>query len=468
VSGVAQRLGRSASWWLAVIAVLVVVSVAGALTHPLATVAAVLGASVLVSSLRWPLATALAFIVTGPLFLSSFPAGPMTLDNLAVLYGTAVATAWLLTRRWQVTPVAAWPASLALAAAVAAAANGGAGLPGTVRFFSLATLALVLANADREVRRRTVAWTEAAVTLGALVLLAQPFTGYPEAFDTHSEGVGQRFGGLFGHPNFAAYTISLVLLYQVYARRYPAPRVASSAILLLALLMTGSRAALLVFVVLLLPAAWMRSRRFFALLTPALLALPFVGTMIITRLQSISQTGGISGNNASGWRLDQWQDALAATRGHEFFGIGWGQTASVLTDELGAHSSYVEIWLELGRVGTMIAAVGLVVLVWSTRRSLVARILLAYAAITGVSDPVLVYPSCLTVLLVLLCRVIHSAEPAQAPAVHPGATTQTLPGPRPPLRRSEPSDTAPRAVAPTGPRGAVLPPPPAQVPVRRP
>ncbi len=428
MTGGAVRADRTTWGWAATGALLVVGSVVGVLIHPLATGAAAAGSAILAASLRWPLPTALAFVVAGPLFLSGFPVGPVTLDNVAVLYGTALAAGWLLTRRWRMTPVAAWPASLALAAALAAAANGGAGLPGTVRFASLAVMALVLAAADPELRRRTVVWTEVAVTTGAVVLLAQPFTGYPEPFGTNSEGVGERFGGLFGHPNFAAYTISLVLLHQVYSRRWPAPRVASSAILLLALLLTGSRAALLVFVVLLLPAVWLHARRFFALLAPALFALPFVGTTIITRLESIGRTGGLSGQNASGWRLEQWKDALAATRGHEFFGIGWGQTASVLTDELGAHSTYVEIWLELGRVGTVIAAVGLAALVWSARRFHLARMLLAYAAITGISDPVLLYPSCLTVLLVLLCGVVHSDVVSPAAAPDPAATAARPPG----------------------------------------
>jgi O-antigen ligase len=435
VSGNHQHLDRTAPWWPVLSGILVVLSVAGALTRPLATGAAVGAVAVVAASMRWPLPTALAFMVAGPLFLSGFPVGPVTLDNVAVLYGTALAAGWLLARRWRWAPVATWPASLALAAALAAAANGGAGLPGTVRFVSLTVLALVLASAEPEVRRRAIAWTEVAVTVGALTLLAQPFTGYPESFDTNAEGVGERFGGLFGHPNFAAYTISLVLLYQVYARRYPPLRVASSAILLLALLLTGSRAALLVLVLLLVPALWVRSRRFFALLAPALLALPFVGTTIITRLQSISQTGGLSGQNASGWRLEQWKDALAATRGHEYFGIGWGQTANVLTDELGAHSTYVEIWLELGRIGTVIAAVGLIALAWATRRSPLARTVLGYAAVTGVSDPVLLYPSCLTVLIVLLTCVIMSDEDAEAPLDDPADEPADEGSPRPGLPR---------------------------------
>ena len=455
------------AWWLPVVgSVLVVVSVAGALTQPLPTGAAGVGAVVLAASLRWPLPTALVFVVAGPLFLSGFPVGPVTLDNVAVLYGTALAAGWLLTRRWRMTRIAAWPASLALAATVAAAANGGAGLPGTVRFVSLTVLALVLAAADPQTRGRAVVWTEVAVTVGAVVLLAQPFTGYPEPFDTNSEGVGERFGGLFGHPNFAAYTISLVLLHQVYARRYPAPRVASSAVLLLALLLTGSRAALLVLLVLLLPAVWMRSRRFFALLMPALLALPFVGTTIITRLTSIAATGGLSGQNASGWRLEQWKDALAATRGHEWFGIGWGQTASVLTDELGAHSTYVEIWLELGRIGTVIAAVGLAALVWSTRRSHPARILLAYAAVTGISDPVLVYPSCLTVLLVLLTDATSTEE--VPPARDPAAADDPSSAPRRPVRPAGPGGPAARRVPRTVPGAAETPPAPAAAPAPAP
>jgi hypothetical protein len=414
-----------------------VAAVAGAVLAPLATGAAVLGLAVLGATARWPRETALAAMIGGPLYLSGYAAGPVTLDNVAVLYGAAVGTGWLLARRRVGTPLAAWPVALALAVTLAAAVNGGAGLPGTVRFLSLAVLALVLVNSTPAARSRTVAWVEVAVTVGALVLIAQPLTGYPEAFGT-AEGVGQRFGGLFGHPNFAAYTISLVLLYQVYATRFSAPRIGSTAILLLALLLTGSRAALLVFLLLLLPAVWLRARRFLGLLLPAVVALPFVGTTVLTRLESISETGGLSGQNASGWRLGQWQDALEATRGHELLGIGWGQTAAVMGDELGAHSTYVQLWLEVGRIGTLVAAVGLAVLLLSARSSRTALVLLTYAVVSSVSDPVLLYPSCLTALLVLLARLLPRedgaprTEPAPDAVPHPRSGTAVPSAPRRP------------------------------------
>ncbi|CAA9259849.1 MAG: hypothetical protein AVDCRST_MAG52-2568 [uncultured Blastococcus sp.] len=393
------------SWWLAPPAVVVVLLVTGILTHPVLTGAALAGGVLLTSSIRWPRATGLGFMVAGPLFLSGFAVGPMTLDNITVLYGAAVLGGWLLTGHRRGTPLAAWPIAVALGAGVAALANGGAGAPGIARFLSLAVLALVLANSGPAVRRRTAGWMEVAVTVGAVVLVAQPFTGFPDAFGT-AEGVGQRFGGLFGHPNFAAYTVSLVLLYQLYGKRFTPVRTASSAGLLLALVLTGSRAALIVFVVLLLPALWMRSKRFFGLLLPAVAALPFVGATILTRLESITTTGGLSGQNASGWRLGQWRDALEATRGHEYFGIGWGRTVEVMGDQLGAHSTYVQIWLELGRIGTVLCAVGLIVLLRSAGTLRTAQVLLAYVVITSVSDPVLLYPSCVTVLLVTLAPLV--------------------------------------------------------------
>ncbi|SDC49699.1 O-antigen ligase like membrane protein [Geodermatophilus telluris] len=419
--------------WPLVPGTAVVAAVAGLLLAPLATVAAVLGLAVLAASVRWPRETALAAMVGGPLYLSGYAAGPVTADNVAVLYGAAVGAAWLLARRRSGTPLAAWPVALALAVTLAAAANGGAGLQGTVRFLSLAVLALVLVNSTPAARSRTVAWVEVAVTVGALVLLAQPLTGYPAAFGT-AEGVGLRFGGLFGHPNFAAYTICLVLLYQVYARRFTALRVASTAVLLTALLLTGSRAALLVFLVLLLPAVWLRARRFLGLLVPAVVALPFVGTTVLTRLESISRTGGLSGQNASGWRLGQWQDALEATRGHELLGIGWGQTVSVMGDELGAHSTYVQLWLEVGRVGTVVAAVGLAVLLGAARGSRTAQVLLAYAVVASVSDPVLLYPSCLTVLLVLLSELLPARDAGTAAAPGSGEAGTAAPTTTPHLQ----------------------------------
>jgi hypothetical protein len=419
---------RAAALWPLLPGAIVVVAVAGALIAPLLTGAVVLAAVAVAVSVRWPRATALSAMIAGPMFLSGFPAGPVTLDNVAVLYGTAVGVAWLLTHRRHATPLAAWPVALALAAFVAAVANGGAGIEGAVRFLSLAVLVLVLAASDAQLRRRAMAWVEIAVTAGALVLVAQPLTGYPDAFGT-AEGVGQRFGGLFGHPNFAAYTVCLVLLYQVYARAFTAARTASVAVLLLALVLTGSRAALLVFALLLLPALWLRARRFFALLVPAVVALPFVGTTILTRLQSITATGGLSGQNASGWRFGQWEDALQATRGNEWFGIGWGRTTAVLSDSLGAHSTYVQLWLELGRVGTAVAAIGLVLLIRSTRGRRTAQVLLGYAVVTGISDPVLLYPSCLTALLVALSVLLDDDRPSTpagepaGPAAVPRSTT---------------------------------------------
>jgi O-antigen ligase len=423
VTGAAAH-ARRCPWELLIPALLVVGAVAGALTRPLATAAAALGAVMIVVTVRWPRATALTASVAGPLYLSGFAAGPVTLDNVVVLAGAGVGTAWLLAQRRRMSGLAAWPLSVAVAVALAAAGNGGAGMTGLARFLSLAVLALVLVNSSPEVRRRTAAWAEAAVTLGALVVVAQPFTGYPDPYGT-AEGVGQRFGGLFGHPNFAAYTVSLVLLYQLYTRRFTTARTASTGLLLLALVLTGSRAALLVFLLMLLPALWMRARRFFGLLLPALAALPFVGTTILTRLQSISKTGGLSGQNASGWRLGQWRDALAAAHGHEFLGIGWGQTASVLGDQLGAHSTYVQIWLELGRVGALVTAVGAVALLAWVRRVRVAQVMVAYCAVTGISDPVLLYPCCLTVLIVLLAHLLGERDaPGSAAA---GATAGAPP-----------------------------------------
>jgi O-antigen ligase len=408
-------------------AVTIVAVVTGALTAPLLTVAAACAAAVLAVSIRWPRATALAAMIAGPLYLSGFAVGPMTADNVTVLFGAALGGIWLLTAPRRGTALVVWPLSVAIAIAIAAAANHGAGSPGLARFLSLVVLALILVNSDAAVRTRTTAWAEAAVTAGAVVLLLQPFTGFPAPYGT-AEGVGERFGGLFGHPNFAAYTVSLLLLYQLYAKRFTPLRVTSSGLLLLALVLTGSRAALLVFVLLLLPAIWMRARRFFGLLVPALAALPFVGTTIVTRLESITATGGLTGQNASGWRIGQWWQALAATRGHELFGIGWGQTESVLSDQLGAHSTYIQIWLELGRLGAVACAVGLLFLFGLVRRVRVAQILLVYCLVTGISDPVLLYPSCLTVLLVLLAeltRVPEPGSPEDAPA--PAARVRPVP-----------------------------------------
>jgi O-antigen ligase len=435
------------TFWPLLPAVLVVTTVVGALTVPLVSAAAAIATALVVLCLRWPRATSLTAMVAGPVFLSGYSAGPVTLDNVTVLLGAALGTGWLLLARRRGTPLVLWPAFVAVAISLAAAANGGAGLAGVARFASLAVLVLLLANCDAAAVRRATAWTEAAVTLGALVLIAQPFTGYPSAFGT-AEGVGQRFGGLFGHPNFAAYTVCLVLLFQIYVKNFTRMRTASAGILLLALVLTGSRAALIVFALLLLPALWLRMRRFFGLLVPAVLALPFVGTTIVTRLESIVATGGLTGENASGWRLGQWAQALAATRGHEYFGIGWGRTAEVMADNLGAHSAYVQSWLEFGRVGTAVIAVGAILLAASLRSSRPAMIMLAYVLVTSISDPVILYPSCLTVFLLLVSCLLRPdcTEPEEAP--RPGIPASEVV--RPPGR-----DVLPLSPTRTSPVGAL-------------
>ena len=433
LSGAVRAVGAAA---------VIVAVVLGGLTAPLLLGAGLGGVALLTVSLRWPVPVATGFLTVGPLFLSQFSVGPVTVDNLAVLYGVAVALAWLLGRTWHLPRLAAWPLSMATASIAAAVLNHGAGAPGIVRFLSLTVLVVLLANTARSTRQAAAAWIEVAVTLGALVCLAQPLTNYPRPYQTWGEGVGLRFGGFFGHPNFAAYTISLVLLYQLYTRRFTGWRSTSAVALLLALLLTGSRTALLVFALFMLPALWLRARRFFALLVPAVMALPFVGETIISRFLVISQTGGLSGRNASGWRFGQWQDALQAARGHEWFGIGWGQTGSVLSDNLGAHSTYIEIWVELGRVGAVIAAAGFLLLVRSAHRSPIGWILIGYAALTGISDPVLVYPACITTLLVLLGGLLADADDADP------ERASRAPADSPPGTAADPQDTCLIGVAP--------------------
>ncbi len=88
-----------------------------------------------------------------------------------------------------------------------------------------------------------------------------------------------------------------------------------------------------------------------------------------------------------------------------------GGTVTVYASRAGVNQTLRRL-LVLELLGTAVA-VGLAVLLLAARPSRTALVLLAYALVTSISDPVLLYPACLTVLLVLLGHLLpeHAGAP---------------------------------------------------------
>jgi hypothetical protein len=386
-------------------------------------VAGLVAAAAVAVAVRWPFNCGLVLIVAAPCLFAEIPLGALSLDNYATLAGMlVVGIAAFITRRLPLSALSVFPLAVAAAVGLTGLGTGVDSLDAVIRFVGLALAPWLAVRCEGGVRF-TRAVVRLVVLAVALSVLVQPWTRFPApvAVAVDGGGDGFRYGGLLGHPNFTAYSLALVALAVIAQRRITR----SDAVLLVAvapaLLMTGSVAAIGFAGAAALVVLARHPRRLLAAVGLGCLGLAAAGRTLIARLGAFQQTG-LSGDNSATWRESQWLQALRLTRGHEFAGIGWQQTAAKVANGLQAHSAYVETVVELGILGTLVVLAGLVHLLHLARRSGVAIVLLAYVLVTSISDPTVYYPACLTVLLVLLAATVrtgnHPALPGQLMREH--------------------------------------------------
>jgi hypothetical protein len=352
--------------------------------------------------------TAVVLVLSGPLLLSTIKIGGLTLDNAVTMAGFALLVAAILLQNRKIRgvltePVGMYLVVLAFIVAFSALANpGGAKLSSVLRYVTLALLVYHLASHGPKLVAFAMDTLETLLVVGACSIFLQPIVGWPAPFLSKEGVIGAaRFGGLFGHPNFAAYPLLLGVLVLVMSKRHALwARFTESVVLISAAMMTGSRTAVVMFVILLLCVAFRRGESFArSLIVVIVAALPFA-SVATSRFLSIISTGGVAGDNAGGWRLAQWQFALDLWRDNVLFGVGWGNAQNLLPSNLGVHSAYLEVLAETGIVGFILFVFALVSLVRGYRLYPAVLVLVGYTLLTGVSDRTLLYPSVLCVLCV--------------------------------------------------------------------
>ncbi|GAB3196383.1 hypothetical protein GCM10027261_18970 [Geodermatophilus arenarius] len=313
-------------------------------------------------------------------------------------------------------------ALLALSSIVSSALHRGQSADSSIRFVSYAVLLAVivrLGDADRD-RVTRGAVLVGVVLAGSIYASDAGLLNLPAYSDTESEG--ERYGGLIGHPNFAAYFLSLCILYLLARRDLPTlHRFGGLAVLGGALLITGSRGAitwLVVAIVLLFP-YWRRR----ALAMGAVVAAVLVtfGAVLFERFAFIENSGGLAGQNSAGWRLGQWDRALALQPSFSLWGVGWREAVNYLPGHLEVHNGYLQIWVELGAVGVLGALVIIgAVIAAGLRRGLPGIALTVFVLGAGLTDPVLFYPPTGYLLIVFLWS-LRRRGPQQGIGTAPGS-----------------------------------------------
>jgi len=355
---------------------------------------------------KYPFHTTLALMMSAPLLLSPFTVGALTLDNVVTLIAL-VATLMLAIKHKAIplTITSLLPLSIFLAVVISGLANNVEFLTQATRFASIAAtpwIAAMIPVHSRFAMRLVVT----LVALGALTILQQPITQFPSPY-TVTEGVSVvRYGGFFGHPNFAAYAIGLVLIATIANHSYRRTFLLY-ALLGTALLMTSSLGAILAILPCLLFILVTSFRTAILSLVMFFVGGITAGNVIIERVEFVlnDQTG----SNSFAWRVTQWRQSLEVSEGRRMLGIGYQQARVLLDNNLGVHSAYVQLFTELGLVGTSIVFIAILTSFLAIKMNRQVLSLWIFVLLTSVTDPVLLYPSSLILLVTFTQIMVQSS-----------------------------------------------------------
>lgn len=354
--------------------------------------------------------------------------GPLTMDNVVSLVAVPVLLGVLLLGRVPlfVGPLKWTALGLALVGfgSLLSALNAGeVFFVAPVRFLSFV---LVLAAAPSWSVRDRVMVIRGALVVG-LVLAASVYAQRAgllpvglslDILDRESGSL--RYGGLIGHPNFAAYYLGACILVVPLLFSGDWRLIASlQATLGGALLLTGSRNALLGLAVGLVVVSARRPKMLLLLVPMTAAGLFLVGDTLVRRFAFLGSSGGLSGQNASGWRLDHWRVAVQVANDSMPFGVGWNRYQEVALDSLAVHNGYLQLWVELGVLGVVGGAVlvlGLLRIL--TRAGTPGSVgVLAYLLLITTGDPGLLYPPIMLFVLCFACwhdgRRASASKPAE-------------------------------------------------------
>lgn len=322
--------------------------------------------------------------------------------------------------------------ALAILGFAAAASAIDARAPGSLSVcFRFASYALVILLA-RLVRAEDLSGVRRLVYVAASALALSVYVQRLGLFHSlmppyhDPEAVGARYGGLVGYPNFAAYALLACGLVALVDDELPASWKAVTIVIWLpAALSSGARTAFGMFIVCVVLAAVVANRRILLIAAPIVIVAVLVSGVVVQRIKFLEHSGGVTGNNAGGWRLIQWREDLSFHAWYAPLGVGWNRTKELSAGHTAAHSGYLQIVAELGLIGV----VGFVL--WLAYAAALGRrvgwrrssSLLLFVAVCNVVDPVVLYPATTYVWLLLLLAIVQrnptvtSPTPRHAPLV---------------------------------------------------
>jgi O-antigen ligase len=368
----------------------------------------VVGALVVVAIAKDVPSLALLLLLAGPLLGSQFTAGPLTVDNWLVLGGIVMSSVRALSSgKIPFSPLSVFPLSIAFAIAISGVANGVEFLPAVIRYVGIACIPWLLDSTAGVSRLRGERIVVSLVLLGALSVLSQPIVPLLPPYIDPDTNVA-RFGGLFGHPNFAACVMGATVLYLIATK--PHSRLASfiAAMLGLSIVITASLGAIISLAVGLIVLFARKPSRILGLGLLGGGSLLVVGSSLIERVNFLSNAG--SDNNSLTWRIDRWKSALNISEQPSLLGIGWEQVEAQIGGP--AHSGFIAIYVELGIAGAALLVLALtrfarVSMTQVARESRIAPSLLVFVLTASVTDPILIYPSTLAIWIALSALAIR-------------------------------------------------------------
>ncbi len=176
---------------------------------------------------------------------------------------------------------------------------------------------------------------------------------------------GGRFGGVIGHPNYAAY-LSAAACIAWFGKRPTTLSVGATLVTGLATVLTLSRTAIVALLVSLVFVAFRKRKLRQGIVTGIIaVSLLFFQSNLLNALSErfgwIVESGGLFGSNSAGWRRLQWTTTMEVIQEKNFAPVGWKQSGQYLLSGLEPHNFYLQAQLELGVLG-LLSAVWLTIL----------------------------------------------------------------------------------------------------------
>jgi O-antigen ligase len=232
------------------------------------------------------------------------------------------------------------------------------GYEGTVRALLLVVL-LATFNAYSYARQNFDGLPLIIITIAVGTIVVDSLFSITQV--SFTEVGGGRYGGIIGHPNYAAY-LGAAACAIWYTKRQSFAVAIGLSVTGIATILTLSRTAILALAIALLVISIQKKKILQASLlsivaTFALLLQSGFAATIVERFGWIVSSGGLSGSNSAGWRTLQWTKTVEVIQENNFLPVGWKQSGQYLLSGLEPHNFFLQSQLELGVLG-LISSIG--------------------------------------------------------------------------------------------------------------